>query len=41
MPLLDIISNVASKFAPSKHSKPSGIGSGHGMVPADDDVSLT
>jgi len=40
MGLMDTISNLAGKFAPSSHSKPlsGGIGSGHGMVHADDDV---
>jgi len=41
MPLLDKITDLAGKFAPSKSSKlmAGGIGSGHGMVPIDDDVS--
>lgn len=41
MPFLDKISDLAGKFAPSKSSKfmAGGIGSGHGMVPIDDDVS--
>ena len=41
MPFLDQISDLAGKFAPSKSSKfmAGGIGSGHGMVPIDDDVS--
>lgn len=41
MSLLDKISDLAGKFAPSKSSNlmGGGIGSGHGMVPLDDDVS--
>jgi hypothetical protein len=41
MPFLDKISDLAGKFAPLKSSKfmAGGIGSGHGMVPIDDDVS--
>lgn len=41
MPFLDKISDLAGKFVPSKSSKfmAGGIGSGHGMVPIDDDVS--
>lgn len=41
MPFLDQISELAGKFAPSKSPKfmTGGIGSGHGMVPIDDDVS--
>lgn len=41
MPFLDRIQDLAGKFAPSKSSKfmAGGIGSGHGMVPIDDDVS--
>jgi len=40
---MDFIANLAARLAPSKLSKPStsGIGIGHGMVPVDDDVSLT
>jgi hypothetical protein len=43
MPLLDLISDFASKLAPSKHAKPTGggIGSGHGMVPIDDDMIVS
>lgn len=43
MPLLDQISDLAHKLAPSKSHKPSGlsggIGNGHGMVAPEDDVS--
>ena len=42
MPFLDKISDLAGKLAPPKSSKfmAGGIGSGHGMVPIDDDVSI-
>lgn len=44
MSLLDHITDVIKKIVPEKSSKPSasmsgGIGSGHGMVPCDDEVS--
>jgi len=40
MGLLDKFSDLAERFAPSKISKSlGGIGSGHGMVPLEDDVS--
>jgi len=43
MPFLDQISDLAGKFAPSKSSKfmAGGIGSGHGMVPIDDDMIVS
>jgi hypothetical protein len=43
MPFLDKISDLAGKLAPSKSSKfmAGGIGSGHGMVPIDDDMIVS
>jgi len=43
MPLLDRISDLAGKFAPSKSSKltSGGIGGGHGIVPIDDDMIVS
>ncbi|KAF9470898.1 hypothetical protein BDN70DRAFT_888639 [Pholiota conissans] len=46
MSLLDRISDLAHKLAPSKSNKPAtalsgGIGSGHGMVAADDDMIVS
>ncbi|KAF8149821.1 hypothetical protein B0H34DRAFT_731304 [Crassisporium funariophilum] len=46
MGLLDKITGLAGKLAPSSSSKPStslsgGIGSGHGMVPIDDDMIVS
>ncbi|KAF8899881.1 hypothetical protein CPB84DRAFT_1815505 [Gymnopilus junonius] len=43
MPLLDLISGLASKIAPSKNARTAaaGIGSGHGMVAVDDDMIVS
>ncbi|PPQ77133.1 hypothetical protein CVT25_010827 [Psilocybe cyanescens] len=41
MPLLDKISDLASRFAPSKHAKPSSAGIGSGMGPIDDDMIVS